>query len=104
MRDIEIDPYAPPPNRRRKEADREALQSSLNRIPGIDLATVRDLLDIGIGEPYRLMGRSPEALLEAIRKKKPAVTTDRLAMLRLAVYYVETPDPEPSKLHAWAWR
>lgn len=104
MRDIEIDPYAPPPNRKRKEADREALQSPLNRIPGIDIATVRDLLDIGIREPYGLMGRAPETLFDAIRKKKPATPIERLALLRLAVYYVETPEPEQAKLNAWAWK
>ncbi|MDX2109313.1 MAG: helix-hairpin-helix domain-containing protein [Verrucomicrobiota bacterium] len=102
MYDLPIDPYARP--KKNKDADFEAVNSPLNRIPGIELHAVRDLLDIGISQVYELSGRSPDVLYEEIRKKKPATPRTRIASLRLAVYYAETPSPEQSKLSRWAWQ
>ena len=81
----------------------EALQSPLKRIPGMDLASVRDLIDIGIGDIEELRGRSPEALFEEILNVREQTPPDRLHYLRLAVYYAETDDPDPRLLQAWKW-
>lgn len=89
--------------RKRKKVDMEALQSPLKRIPGMDIASVRDLMDIGIDDVEALHGRSPEALFEAILDLREQTPPDRLHYIRLAVYYAETDDPDPRLLQAWKW-
>jgi len=95
-------PFEPP--KKKKKVDYEALNSPLARIPGIDIPTVRDLLDSGIQQVDELVGRSPEALFDEIRERHPEVVRDRLYALRLAVYYAEDPDPDPALLKIWKWQ
>ena len=90
--------------RPRKKVDYEALHAPLNRIPGIDLKTVRDLLDLGIREIDELRGRAPESLFEEIQDLREHTPLDRLWSLRLAVYFAETPDPDASLLQPWKWQ
>jgi len=87
----------------KKKVDLEALQSPLKRIPGMDLTTVRDLMDIGIATIDELRGRSPEALLEEIFNLREQTPKDRLYFLRMGVYYAETETPDPQLLEAWKW-
>ena len=89
--------------KKRKKVDLAALQSPLKRIPGMDIASVRDLLDIGIREVEDLRGRSPEALFEDILNLREQTPADRLYSLRMAVYYAETDDPDPRLLQPWKW-
>lgn len=89
---------------KRKKVDYEALRSPLNRIPGINLATVRDLIDTGFGQVDELRGRSPETLFDEIRKLRENTPADRLWTLRLAVYFAETPEPDAALLEAWRWK
>jgi hypothetical protein len=89
--------------KKKKKVDVFALNSPLKRIPGMDVASVRDLIDIGFTEIDELKGRSPEALFEEIRSIKTKTPDDRLHYLRLAVYYAETDDPDPNLLEAWQW-
>ena len=74
------------------------------RIPGINVFTVRNLLDLGFREAHELAGRSPEALFEELRGTKPNLPKDLLYALRMAVYYSETIDANPEKMKIWAWR
>lgn len=97
------DPFEELTTRRKKKVDIEALQSPLKRIPGMDIPSVRDLLDIGISEIDDLRGRSPEALLEEIFNLREQTPPDRLGYLRMAVYYAETDNPDPRLLQAWKW-
>lgn len=90
-------------NRKKKKVDIEALQSPLKRIPGMDIASVRDLLDIGIQDTDELRGRAPEALLEEILNLREQTPPERLHFLRMAVYYSETPEPDPRLLQSWKW-
>jgi hypothetical protein len=92
------------PGKKKKKVDIEALTSPLKRIPGMDLSTVRDLLDIGIEDIDELRGRSPEALLEEIFNLREQTPRDRLSYLRMAVYYAETDEPDPRLLEAWKWK
>jgi len=92
------------PKPKRKKVDYEALQSPLNRIPGMDLPTVRDLIDLGIQEVDELRGRSPEAIFEDILNKNEQTPPDRLFSIRMATYYAETSDPDPALLHPWKWQ
>lgn len=95
--------FGDPGKRKKKKVDMEALQSPLKRIPGMDIASVRDLLDIGIHDPEELRGRSPEALFEDILNLREQTPRDRLACLRMAVYYAETDDPDPRLMEPWKW-
>lgn len=73
------------------------------RIPRMDVAAVRSLIDIGICEIYELQGRAPEVLMEEARAKNNNIPGDRIRYFKMAVYYAESPDPETAKLHPDAW-
>ena len=94
----------PPLVKKEKKVDSVALDSAFMRIPKMDIATARDLLDLGFTYPHELSGRSPEALFSDIQRLKKETPPVRLHYFRMAVYYAETPEPEPSKLHPWAWQ
>jgi len=90
--------------KKKKKVDYDALNSALMQIPKIDIATVRDLLDLGFKFPHELVGRSPENLYEELRRTKPEVPEVRLFYFRMVVYAVESSDPEREKLTPWAWQ
>jgi hypothetical protein len=92
------------PTKKKKKVDYEALNSALMRIPRMDVAAARDLLDLGIREIYELQGRAPEVLLEDARSKKPEIPQDRIRYFRMAVYYAESESPDATRLHPDAWR
>lgn len=73
------------------------------RIPGMKVDAARDLLDLGLDEVYQLEGRSPESLFSDLKKLRPETPADRIAFLRLAVYFAETDAPDPRQLHPAAW-
>lgn len=89
--------------KKKKKVDYEALNSALMRIPRMDVAAARDLIDLGIREIYDLQGRAPEALMEDARSKNPEIPRDRIRYFRMAVYYAECDDPEKAWLHPDAW-
>lgn len=91
------------PSKKKKKVDYEALNSALMRIPRMDVAAVRNLIDIGIREIYQLQGRAPEVLFEEARAKADNLPEDRIRYFRMAVYYAECSDPEPMKLHPDEW-
>jgi hypothetical protein len=95
--------FPTPPQKRKKKVDLVALQSPLKRIPGMDLASVRDLIDIGVQHVDDLRGRSPEALLDEILNLREQTPPDRLHYIRMAVYYAETDNPDPQLLQPWKW-
>ena len=57
------------PEKKKKKVDYEALNSALMRIPRMDVAAARNLIDMGIREIYQLQGRAPEVLLEEARAR-----------------------------------
>lgn len=77
----------------------------LQKIPGIGPNIEADLEAIGIRSIADLRGRDPEELyrLDCLRK---GFQEDRcqLYVFRLAVYYAETPHPDPAKLRWWLWK
>ena len=89
--------------KKKKKVDIEALRSPLKRIPGMDIGTVRDLMDLGFQDVDELRGRAPEALFQEICDKKPKTPADRLHYLRMCVYYSETDEPDPQLMEAWKW-
>ncbi len=89
---------------KKRKVDMGALQSEFKRrVPSLDLAAARDLLDLGFAHVDELRGRSPEALLDSVRKLRPDTPPDRLSQYRMMVYYAETPDPELRLLQAHMW-
>lgn len=70
----------------------------------MDVATARDLLDLGFTYPHELSGRSPEALFTDIQRLKEETPAVRLLYFRMAVYFAETPEPDRTKMHPWAWQ
>ena len=93
----------PIPGKPRKKVDYAALQSPLKRIPGMDVPSVRDLIDIGIEQIDDLRGRAPEILFQEVRALRSETPADRLASFRMAVYFAETDEPDPRLLEAWRW-
>lgn len=91
------------PLKKKKKVDYEALNSALMRIPRMDVAAVRGLIDIGISEIYELQGRAPEVLLEEAKRKNPDIAESTIRYFRMAVYYSESSDLEAAKLHPDAW-
>ncbi|MEM0965964.1 MAG: hypothetical protein AAGJ81_07455 [Verrucomicrobiota bacterium] len=90
--------------KKKKKVDYEALHSRLMQVPGMKVAAVRALLNIGITEVYELSGRSPEVLFHEALKKAPETESDVFAFIQMAVYYAENSDPEPSKMRVQFWR
>lgn len=88
---------------KKKKVDYEALNSSFMRIPKMDIVTARYLIDLGFRESFQLVGLSPDSLFETIKKKDPKAPKDLLAKLRMAIYFVETPDPDPKKMDPLKW-
>ena len=91
------------PQSKKKKVDYEARNSSLMRIPRMDLAAARSLINIGVREIYDLVGRAPEILFEEARLKNKEIPVDQIRYFRMAVYYAECEKPEASKLHPSLW-
>ena len=78
---------------------------ALTVIPGVGKSIAKDLLDIGICNVSDLKGKDPDVLYD-MSNKIAGTVQDRclLYVFRCAVYYAETPDPEPEKLKWWNWK
>ena len=90
-------------HKKKQKIDYAALNTALMRIPRMDVAVARNLIDIGIFEIYQLQGRAPEVLFEEARRKYPDIPDDRIRYFRMAVYYAESSDPDHSKMHPDVW-
>ena len=91
------------PQKKKKKVDYEALNSSLMRIPRMDVAAARSLINIGVHEIYELKGRAPEILFEEARLKNKEIPADQIRFFRMAVYYAECERPVASKMHPSVW-
>ena len=89
--------------KKKKKVDYEALNSSLMRIPRMDVAAARSLINIGVSEIYDLKGRAPEILFEEAKQKNNEIPFDQIRYFRMAVYYAECDIHEASKLHPSEW-
>jgi len=80
-------------------------KDELQRIPGVGPSIANDLRGIGIARIADLKGRSPQKLYERSNQLR-GMTQDRclLYVFRCAVYFAETPKPNPKKLDWWAWK
>jgi len=90
--------------KKKKKLDKEAMASSIMRIPRMDVRVARDLIDIKVKETYQLQGRAPESLFEEIKKLRPDTPGWRIPYIRMAVYYAENEEHDPTMLHPQAWQ
>ena len=77
----------------------------LQRIPGVGPSIAQDLRGIGITRIADLKGQDPERLYARSNAKR-GVVQDRclLYVFRCAVYFSDTPKPNPKKLNWWTWK
>lgn len=89
---------------RAAERRREAVCSPFMRIPRFPVDVARELLDCGYVRIDQLAGRSAESLIAEIAQKNPkAIEAHFLPSLRMAIYFAETPNPDPQKLFLDQW-
>jgi len=75
------------------------------RIPGVGKSIAVDLWNLGLRSVADLRGRAPETLyadFEALVGHH--VDRCMLYVLRCAVYFAETPRPDPERLKWWNWK
>lgn len=77
----------------------------LEQIPGVGKSIAGDLRHLGITSVDQLKSQDPERLYERLCQFK-ASPVDRcmLYVLRCAVYYASTLDPDPRLLQWWNWK
>lgn len=87
------------------QAPDPAVLKDFRRIPGVGKAIALDLWGLGLRAVSDLRGRDPEALYaELCRQAGGHVDRCMLYVLRLAVYFAETPEPDPARLKWWLWK
>ncbi|MBN1879107.1 Pathogenicity locus [bacterium] len=77
----------------------------LTTIPGVGPSIAGDLKDLGFFKVSDLEKADPETMYSDLCEMRGS-PIDRcvLYVFRCAVYYAETPDPEPEKLKWWNWK
>ncbi|MBG0777348.1 MAG: helix-hairpin-helix domain-containing protein [Desulfovibrionaceae bacterium] len=87
------------------DALHRAATKDLRRIPGVGPAVAQDLLDLGVRRVDDLRGRDPQQLYDELCVFQ-GCRVDRcmLYVFRLAVYYAETPHPDPARCKWWLWK
>ncbi len=87
------------------DPERAAALADLRRIPGVGPSIADDLWRLGMRRVSDLRGRDPEALYGRFCALVGG-PVDRcvLYVFRCAVYYAETPDPDPERLQWWFWK
>jgi hypothetical protein len=80
-------------------------KNNLQSIPFVGKNIAEDLRNIGIKTVSDLKGRDPEKLYEMSNLHEGKIQ-DRclLYVFREAVYFAETPNPDPEKLKWWNWK
>lgn len=80
-------------------------KKKVEEIPGINVEAVSNFQRVGIDYVEELVGRDPDELyLTLCRLKKKEIEKVMLYIFRYAVYYAETPEPDPSLLNWWSWK
>lgn len=77
----------------------------LRTIPGVGKQTEQDLLALGYTTVESLRGADPEEMFRCdCRRRGVQIDRCQLYIYRCAVYFAETPQPEPEKLKWWNWK
>lgn len=77
----------------------------LEKIPGVGKTIAQYFVDIGIQSTQDLKGQKPEELYNrlCIHQGK-SIDRCMLYVLRCAIYYASTTDPDPELLKWWNWK
>ena len=76
----------------KKKTDYAALESPFMRIPRMNVAVARALLDLGFKEVYQLRGRDPESIFSDLKKLKKNPPDYLLKFIKIAVDFAESGD------------
>jgi hypothetical protein len=77
----------------------------LRRIPGVGKSIAVDLWNFGLRSVADLRGKDPERLYARLEELAGRhVDRCMLYVLRCAVYFAETAEPDPERLRWWAWK
>ena len=78
---------------------------NLETIPGVGKNIAGDLRSIGIHSVADLKNKDPEVLYNQLMESVGS-HVDRcvLYVFRCAIYYAETPTPDPERLKWWNWK
>jgi len=82
-----------------------AVLKDFRRIPGVGKSIAVDLWNLGLRSVDELRGQSPDALYAGL-ETLAGQHVDRcmLYVLRCAVYFAETAEPDPERLKWWNWK
>ncbi len=80
-------------------------KDELEQIPGVGPAIAKMLHTLGISAQQELCGQDPEELYRRY-EEHVGKDVDRCVLytFRCAVYYCETPEPDPQLLKWWRWK
>jgi hypothetical protein len=94
-----------PKSRKTTCSEQEAALQELQRIPGVGPSIARDFYLQGWRRVDELKGCDPQVLYDK-QCLLQGGHVDRcwLYVARCAVYFAETPDPDPAKLKWWNWK
>lgn len=84
---------------------RGAEPGSLQSVPGIGPNLAHDLERLGYADVAALRGQDPEAMYRRLMELEGR-HVDRcvLYVFRCAVYFANTPEPDPEFLKWWSWK
>lgn len=86
-------------------ASRQASLKELQTVPGVGKRIAQDLWNIGIRTVNDLKRKDPERLyFDMCRFQGQQIDRCMLYVMRCAVYYASTPNPNPEKLLWWKWK
>lgn len=89
---------------RHRENDYQSTIRELRQIPSVGVSVAVDLYDLGYRTIDDLRGADPDEMYEAhCRQRGARVDRCVLYTFRCAVYFAETPNPDPEKLKWWNW-
>lgn len=83
----------------------EDMKTNLINIPNVGKKTKESFINIGVTCVEDLIGKNAEELYQKDCEVK-GFLEDRcqLYLFRMAIYYAETPNPDPEKLKWWYWK
>jgi hypothetical protein len=89
---------------RRELTEKEQVLRELQRMPNVGPSIALDLWDLGVRRPADLARRDPQRMYDDLREQRGG-TMDRcmLYVLRAAVYYAATPEPDAARVQWWKW-
>ncbi len=77
----------------------------LRKIPGVGPKTEADLQALGYQTIDSLRGQDPQLIYERdCARRGFLIDRCQLYVYRLAVYFAETPNPDPERLRWWKWK